>query len=545
MTGDAAGRDQAGSRGQVATSAAPALQVSDLCKAFPGTLALDRVGLEVAPGTVHALLGGNGSGKSTTVKVLAGAYRADQGQIRIADREWDARHFTAAAARAAGLAFVHQDLALFEGLSIAENFALDLGFPHRGWRRGRLLPRGLLPRGLLPSAAGAIAWPALHARSRSLLDRYEIEASPRTLVRDLRPADRAMVAIARALGDSDRTSVLVLDEPTASLPEHESRILLDAIRRRAEAGQTVLLVSHRLQEVLAVADRLTVLRDGRDVGSLACRDASESQIITMIAGTALPPQAARGGRPPGRAMLSVRDLSAGILSGVDLDVAAGEIVGVAGLLGSGRSALLRAVFGALPRAAGSIAIDGQPLLANGPAGAMAAGVAYVPEDRLGEAAFTELSLRDNVCAAVISRYFRRWRIRRSAERADTADLMRRFSIRAASPDAPFRSLSGGNQQKAVLARWLRRDPRVLLLDEPTQGVDAVARQEVYRLVRQAADQGAGILVASSDFEELALLCDRALVLRQGRVTAEVAGHDLGEARLTALVQSAADGDQRA
>jgi ribose transport system ATP-binding protein len=216
-----------------------------------------------------------------------------------------------------------------------------------------------------------------------------------------------------------------------------------------------------------------------------------------------------------RPVLSVRDLSAGILSGIDLDIAAGEIVGVVGLLGSGRSTLLRAIFGALPRAAGSMAIDGRPLLANGPAGAMAAGVAYVPENRLGEAACTGISPRDNGCAAGFSRYFLRRRTRRSADRA--------------------------GQQKAALDRWLYRGPRALLLDEPTHGAGAVARQEVYRLVREVARRGAAVLVASSDFEALALLCHRALVLRQGRITAEVAGQDLDEARLTALLAGADHG----
>ena len=217
-----------------------------------------------------------------------------------------------------------------------------------------------------------------------------------------------------------------------------------------------------------------------------------------------------------RPVLSVRDLRAGILSGIDLDIAAGEIVGVAGLLGSGRSTLLRAIFGVLPRAAGSMAIDGPPLLANGPAGAMAAGVAYVPENRLGAAACTGIAPWDNGCAAVFSRYFRRRRTRKSADRA--------------------------GQQKAALDRWLCRGPRALLLDEPTHGAGAVARQEVYRLVREVAQRGAAVLVASSDFEALALLCHRALVLRQGRITAEVAGPDLDEARLTALLAGADHGE---
>ncbi|MEU6407828.1 sugar ABC transporter ATP-binding protein [Microbispora sp. NPDC046933] len=497
-----------------------ALTITGLTKRFAGTTALDRAALSVRPGTVHALLGGNGSGKSTMIKILAGVHRADAGQITVMGRTYEASQFTAAHARQAGLRFVHQDLGLFDELSVAENFALDAGYPTAAGRRVR--------------------WSALHRRVSQVLETYEIDVDPRTPIHRLRPADQTMVAIARALRNQEEGElILVLDEPTARLGEHESALLLDAVRRRAAHGQTVLLVSHRLQEVLRSCDDFTVLVDGTVGGALVDAHPTERDLIRLMAGGTEPDL---GGHAPretsGPAALRIEGLRAGPLRGVELTVGEGEIVGVAGLVGSGRTTLLKTLFGARRAAGGRMWLHGEPYAPRTPAEAIRAGVALVPEDRGGEAAFADLPIRDNLAVTVLRRYWRATGMPRSRERRDSAALMTRYAVKAAGPDAVFSSMSGGNQQKAVLARWLRREPRLLLLDEPTQGVDVVSRADIYAAIRAAVADGCSVLVTSSDLVELETLCDRVVLLKSGRTAGEVIGPHLTAAHLTGLVQSA-------
>jgi ribose transport system ATP-binding protein len=498
------------------------LNVQGLAKHFGGSVALDGIDVAVARGTLHALLGGNGSGKSTTVKILAGVCAADAGTIAAGGHSFDARSFGPKMSREAGLRFVHQELALFESISIAENLALSWGFPRTGLH--------------------GIAWRTLSRRVSDLLEQYEISARPSTPVGELRPATKTMVAVARAMADAPETdSILVLDEPTASFSERDASALLESVSRRVAAGQSVILISHRLREVTAVADEVTVLRDGRVAGTLTRASTDERSIVRLMAGETVGElrDIANDRTPIGARRLTIAGLVAGPLSGMDLDVRAGEIIGVTGLPGSGRSTLLRSVFGDIARTAGTIEIDGRTIDCASPSSAMRNGIAYVPEDRGGEAAFAALDLTDNMSAAVLDRYWRRGWMRRKAERADTAKLERDYHIKASSPRAAFSSLSGGNQQKAVLARWLRRRPTVLLLDEPTQGVDVVARAEIYRLVRHAAADGCAVVVASSDFDELVTLTDRVVILRAGEVACTVAGAQLTESHLAELVHAGA------
>lgn len=511
----------------------PAVRVTGLVKHFGGTVALRGADLTLRPGSVHALLGGNGSGKSTTIKILAGVHRGDAGTIEVGDGRWDVGEYTARHGRDHGLRFVHQDLGLFDDLSIAENFALDAGYPAGPGRRVR--------------------WPALRRRVAQVLEHYEIHADPRRPVGSLRPADRAMVAIARALQDREgqdaRELILILDEPTASLGEHESALLLDAVRRRADQGQTVMIVSHRMPEVLAVADDFTVFRDGRAVSTLVDAAPTENELIDLMTGTTLArtmdqthQAAIEHAGPAGTAgaeVLRVENLHGGPLRGASLTVRRGEVVGVAGLVGSGRTTLLTSVFGDRRPAAGGIWLDGRPLRAPSPDDAMRAGIAYVPEAR-AEAAFADLTVRDNLSATVVGTYWRPWGMARARERADAARLIDRHSIKVPSQEAAFASLSGGNQQKAILARWLRRSPRLMLLDEPTHGVDVMSRSDIYQTIRATADAGCAVVVASSDFIELAALCDRVLVLKAGRVAAEISGPELTADRLTAVTQSSAN-----
>ncbi|MEU8307170.1 sugar ABC transporter ATP-binding protein [Actinomadura sp. NPDC048955] len=506
-----------------------AVELTGVSKSFDDVRVLDALNLRVEEGAVHALLGGNGSGKSTTLKILAGVYGADDGgTIAIHGERYATGSYTAAVARSSGLRFVHQDLGLIPDLTISENFALDEGYPR--W------------------AGPAISWRRLHGRTEERLRRAQVDLDPRTLVRDLRPSDRTLVAIARALRDVDEGErvTLVLDEPTASLPHHEVSLLLEALRRCRARGQTIIYVSHRLREVLSIADRISVLRDGAVVATAPPGELDEARVVALMAGEAARGRAARGargrkdpprGRSAGTPVLRVRGLAGGPLRGVDLDVGQGEIVGVAGLLGSGRSSLLRALFGVLPVDAGRIEICGAPGRHRTAAAAIGAGVALVPEDRARDAAFADRPVWENVSATVVGDYWTGWRMARRAERRDAAALLGPFAVRAAGPDVAFGALSGGNQQKAVLARWFRLNPRLLLLDEPTQGVDAVARAEIHALVREQVAGGGAALVVSSDFEELEGLCDRVVILREGVDAGELSGDWLTEAAIAAATQT--------
>lgn len=476
-----------------------------MSKAFGATTALADAHLRVSKGTIHALLGGNGSGKSTLIKCIAGVYQADSGVIEVHGEAHDAGSVTPAMARRMQLRFVHQDLGLFPQLSIAENIALYGGYP---------VSRGL----------PGVRWKDLDRQVAGLLDRYEIAARPSDLVGMLRPSQRSMVAIARALADQESDEfVLLLDEPTATLAEHEAEELLTSLRTRADAGQTIVLVSHRFPEVQNVADDVTVFRDGR-VAVTDRMDAMpiERLISSMTGGASTVSARTASGERSTTERFVATDISAGAVHGASLSVAEGEIVGLAGLGGSGRSSLLRAVFGSLPVVGGSMTLDGRQYRPASEESAMNAGVALVPEDRHGEAAFLDLTVRENTSVSVLSRFWKNLHISRKAETRSTQSLISTYSIRTQSPEATLGSLSGGNQQKAILARWLQREPRLLLLDEPTQGVDVVARGEIYTSIGGAAARGAAVIVASSDLDELLALADRILVLRDGKVVATLA-----------------------
>jgi ribose transport system ATP-binding protein len=500
---------------------ATVLKAEHVSKAFGATQALDDVSLELEKGTVHALLGGNGCGKSTLIKLIAGVEPADSGQLEIRGRRHDLRSMTPALAREAGLHFVHQQRSTFPELTVTENLAIGRGFD--------------------TGAGGRIEWRRARRRAAEVLGRFQIDVHPDRELGELGPATQTMVAIARALQDQDGDGdgVLLLDEPTASLPAPEATLLLDALRRYADAGQAIVYVTHRLEEVFAVADRATLLRDGRVVGSVEPSSLDHDALVELMMGRTVEQIERLRGRPEGRTILSARGVSAGPLAALDLDLCEGEIVGVGGLIGSGRSTLLQALFGIRPLESGEIQIDGEPRRIASPPDAMAAGLAYVPEDRQRDAAFPELTVSENLSLTVIPDYWHRGMLNRRREHRDTLRLFDSFLITAESDAAPLRSLSGGNQQKVVLARWLRRDPRILLLDEPTQGVDVGARAEIYELVHRAVAGGAAALVASSDFEELARVCDRVIVLRKGVAVAELSGDDLDADRIARLANAEA------
>lgn len=499
----------------VAARERTALAITGLRKTYPGTRALDGVDLEIRGGEVFGLCGGNGSGKSTLIKILCGVEPADAGEVILSGTHVTATEIKSQAMYDLGLRVVHQDLAVFLDLSVAENLMLGATYPtHLG-----------------PS----VDWRSVTGRARQLIDRFEIEASPRTLLRDLPIATRAQIAIARALQDVDEGGgLIILDEPTASLPTHEARILHAAIRRLAGEGHAVILVSHRLDEVVALADRAAVLRDGQVVATMAGAELTENALVSAIlGGRGGMTQARAEARPDAPTVLQVDDLSAGPLRGVNLTVRAGEVLGVAGLLGSGRSELLRAIYGDLPIERGSIRLQGEPVNFARKDQAIALGVVMIPEERATGGIFPSLSVNENMDVSVLRRYWRAIFNRRAMVR-ESESLRGTFRVKSSSGGVAISTLSGGNQQKAVLARWLRLDPVLMLLDEPTQGVDVGARADIYANVRRLTDAGSAAIVVASDLEELAQVATRVIVIRHGVITAAV-DTDITASNLTALL----------
>ena len=463
------------------------LSLEGIAKTFPnGTVALRGVDLVLTPGKVHGLLGANGAGKSTLIKVLAGALAPSAGVIR---RDGEAvRWSRPREAKAGGVATIYQHIPLVPTLSAFENIVLD----ESGWRRGGDRSR-------------------IEALVASLGSPFPLDA----LVQGLPIGARQMVAIAQALASG--AGVIVMDEPTASLAGHERVAVYQTIRRLAAEGRAVLFVSHFIDEIVALTDEVTVLRDGRAVLHAATADLDETRIAQAIAGravTALQRSAER--RPLGAAMLEVRDLaSPGKLSPVSLTLRTGEILGVAGVLGSGRSELLHAIFGADPKASGSVALDGQPV-GRWPDEAVAAGLALVPEDRAAQGFVSTLTLAENIALARPQGPL----LDAAQDHAAADAAIARLAIKTPGPDALPGELSGGNAQKMVIAKWLSPATRVLLLDEPTAGIDIGARTDILRLLRDLADEGLPIILVSSEFEELLAVCDRILVMRDGRVVGE-------------------------
>lgn len=499
-------------------SGAPVACLRGVTKTFAGTRALRHIDLDFYPGEIHAVCGENGSGKSTMIKILSGVYQGDSGgTLSLSGEQCEADRITPALAHRRGVRVVHQDLAVFPELTVAENLAIDGGFA--------------------TGFGGRIRWRQQHRDAAELIRSFNIRAKPTSRLADLSLAARTQVAIARSLRDQSvrGSGLLILDEPTAALPVHEVDALLTALRDLAAAGQSILYVSHRLDEVLDLADHVTVLRDGELVGTFSASDLDESRLVDLMLGRAV--AKALEHRPvtaSGPALFKVEDLSAGRLKNVSFSVAAGEMLGIAGLLGSGRSTLLRAIFGAVRPSSGRFVLDGKPALLDSPKTAMRAGVAMVPEHRLRDAAFADQSVDMNLSISVIDRYWQRLVVAQRRLRRDSDQLISEYRVKVPSGRSVMNSLSGGNQQKVVVARWLRRNPRLILLDEPTQGVDVGARTEIYNALRVATRQGSAAILVASDLKELAQVVDRAIVLRNGQIVAELGPDEMSAHRLAQL-----------
>lgn len=485
---------------------APVLRLTNLSMTFPGQRALDGVDLEVRGGEVHALVGQNGSGKSTLIKILAGYHVSDPGaRVQLGGAEVDPKALVGA--KRSGLGFVHQDLALVESLSALENIALG-----RGFERDRL---------------GGIKWRSEARRVHRAIAALGAPFDVHVPVAKLSPAQRTVVAMARAVEELDAGgALLVLDEPTASLPVLEVGKLFDAIMRLKAKGIGVIYVSHRLQEVFEIADVVTVLRDGRRVATLPTEQLDHRRLVELITGRALEDLAVPSTERTAAPVLEVSKLAGGGVRNVSFTVTAGEILGVAGILGSGREHVASLLFGSERREGGDVCVGDTRVDAESPCSALAAGMTLVPADRAGAGVVMGQTIRENLTLPRLSNLMVWGRINRRAERRDAMTWMRRTHVRPSDPERPVGALSGGNQQKVVLGKALRLSPRVLVLDEPMQGVDIGAKVVIFRLLREAAESGVAIVYCSADADEIAKYCHRAIILRDGEIVTELSGDAL-------------------
>ena len=477
--------------------AALLLEVRGIEKSFPGVRALSGVSFDVRAGEVHALLGENGAGKSTLIKIVSGVYQPDVGSILVNGRQVD--FSTPDDARRAGVATIYQELLLFPELSVAENIFL----------------------GHAPLAGvGRIDWRAMRAEAARLLESLEIDdLSPDQIVGALTVGNRQRVEILRALSHNAR--ILIMDEPTAALTEADVTRLFDVVRRLKQRDVGIVYISHRLDEIFAIADRVTVLRDGAYVGSRDVADTNVAELVTMMVGRRLESLFPKTAAPIGAPVLEARGLVRRPLTkGVSLTVRAGEIVGLAGLVGSGRSELAQTLFGMTPSESGEILLDGESVRIDSAEIARAKGIAYVPEDRGTQGLVRGMSVLHNFSLAALGSLSRLGFIDRAAERRMALEGVKRFSVKTSSVDEIAGRLSGGNQQKIVLGKWLANNPKLLILDEPTRGIDVGAKAEIHRLMSELAGQGVAILMISSELPEVLGMSDRVLVMREGRLVAE-------------------------
>jgi ribose transport system ATP-binding protein len=480
------------------------LEAIDITKQFPGTLALDGAQLELLPGEIHAVIGENGAGKSTLMKILAGVNVADSGEIL-----FEGQPVAPATPREAlqlGIAIVHQELSLVPTLTVAENM-----FP------------GRLPTNML----GMVRYGELFRQAQRVLDDLHMDVDARAPVEQLSIASQQLVEIAKAL--SLNCKVLILDEPTSALTDHEADNLLSFLRRLAADGVGILYISHKLKEVFSVADRVTVLRDGKYVGTRHISETTQDEVIRMMVGRELgnmyPAKSDRRGEP----LLEVRDLQrAGSDIRNSFQLYEGEVLGFAGLIGSGRSELARAIFGAEPKEAGEILLNGVPVEIHSPKQAIQLGIGYLPEDRKSAGLFLEMSVKLNVEATVIDEVSSGGVVIAAKERSLAEQYVEELNISTSSIEQEIRRLSGGNQQKALVAKWLAINPKILIVDEPTRGIDVGAKKEIHYLLRTLADNGVGVIMISSELPEVLGMSDRILVMHEGAIVAEFSAAEATE-----------------
>jgi ribose transport system ATP-binding protein len=492
----------------------PLLRLEGISKRYGATLALDGVEFDLRAGEVHALMGENGAGKSTLMKILAGNVSRDAGRILIDGQAVEIR--SPRDARARGIAIIHQELNTVPHMTVAENLAL-----------------GHEPR----TGLGTLDRARLVSDAKAKLARIGAGIDPRRKLGSLSIGLQQLVEIARAVSEDAR--ILVLDEPTAALSQGEARQLYAIIQQMSAAGVGLVYISHRMEEVWRLADRVTVFRDGGYVGTRDKSEISPPDIVRMMVGRPVSDLYDRTPNAAGAVVLDVRGLKGGRVGPVDLQVRAGEVVGMAGLIGSGRTEVGRLLFGADPREAGQVRVNGRDSRPASPAEAIADGLGMVPEDRKDQGLFLAHTVEDNIAISSLARFARAGVLGRRGPRAAVVEQMKRLRLRLTALKLPVKALSGGNQQKAALARWLMRDSQVLILDEPTRGVDIGAKHEIYEAIADLARQGKAILVISSDLPEAIGISDRLLVMREGSIVGELVARDTTEEEVMAYATGTA------
>lgn len=475
------------------------LEAIHITKRFPGTLALDGVQFQLLPGEIHAVIGENGAGKSTLMKILSGVYTADSGELRFEGAPiWFANP---RAALHHGIAIVHQELSIVPSLTVAENI-----FP------------GRLPTNRL----GMVKYGELFENARTVLQKLQMDIDPRAPMDSLSIANQQLIEIAKAL--SMNCKVLILDEPTSALTEREAQVLFDLLRRLAAGGTGIVYISHKLSEIFDLADRVTVLRDGQYIGTRQIAAVTTDDIIRMMVGRELgdifPDKNPKQGVP----LLEVQNLRLpGQSVGSSFKLYAGEVLGFAGLIGSGRSELARAIFGADPKLEAAILLDGQPIHIHSPSDAIRHGIGYLPEDRKAAGLFLDMTVKANIEAANLREVTRNGLVMPFKERELAQQYIQRLDINTPGVDQEVRRLSGGNQQKILVSKWLAIRPRILIVDEPTRGIDVGAKREIHHLLRSLAQEGVGIIMISSELPEILGMSDRILVMHEGHIVAELDG----------------------
>lgn len=498
-------------RDPAVVAAAPLLSVARLGKSFPGARALDDVSLHLSAGEVLAVVGENGAGKSTLMKILAGVQRADQGQIELESKVVDFR--SARQAIDAGVCLIHQELNLCDNLNVAENLFLG---NEAHW-------------------FGVINYPRIYRQARHSLNRVGLQVSPNTPLSRLSIGQKQMVEIAKALSTSAK--VLIFDEPTSSLSNSEANSLFHLIDELRNQGVGIIYISHRLQEVIRLADRVTVLRDGKNAGDLEKAQISHTQMVQRMIGREVKKFYAKSTRKLGEVVFQVNQLRTKTWPAhpISLQIQAGEIVALAGLVGAGRSELLRAIFGIDTALSGSIQLGKVKLRRHRPAAAITAGIGFVPEDRKHQGLILEQSVQKNIGLVGLGAWSRwgGW-LNQHREKQMAMEARERLSIKTPHLHKPVKLLSGGNQQKIVIAKWLAVEPKILLMDEPTRGVDIGAKQEIYNLMEKLAAAGRAILFASSELDEVIGIADRVLVMHEGRLAGELVGASINEQEIMDL-----------
>ena len=499
----------------MSSSGEQVLTITNLSKTFGGTEALRNVDFDVRVGEIHALVGQNGSGKSTLIKILAGYHLPDRGGTAAVEGN-DLELGNAGESASSGLRFVHQDLGLVPALGALDNLALGRGYKKR---------RG-----------GTINWPAEAQAGREALAELGYDFDLKIPVDRLSASERTGVAIARALESGGDAKVLFLDEPTASLPAAEAERLFDVVRAVADRGVGVVYVSHRFQEVMVLSDRVSVLRDGLRVATERTAELEEARLVELTVGRVIVPSThddTGRNHASGNPLLEAKNLTAEVVTGLDLAIYPGEIVGIAGVTGSGREEVAGMLFGAIPRG-GTVTLAGSELPGFRPGESQRRGMAFVPAERLRKAAFLDMTLRENLLISNLAPVFGPLGVKKTVELSESLKWLDKLEVVPRATETRLVNLSGGNQQKVVLGRVLRLDPQVLVLDEPTQGVDVGAKDAIHQIVRDAANKGTAVLVASTESEELVTLCDRIIVLVGGSALGEYPVSVISSDQLTEL-----------